>query len=75
MVKAETRYLICVDNEGYPASLEARKVYVRLADAEAESRGLVRVIDETGEDYLYPEKHFAVIELPDSAQRAFAASA
>lgn len=65
------RYLICIRNDDYPASLEVRKVYRTIADAEAASHGLVRVIDESGEDYLYPEDYFVTIELPQAAARAF----
>ena len=66
-------FLMCVDNEGYPASLEVRKVYRVLADAIAESRGFVRVIDESGEDYLYPSEFFVVVEFPQEAAKVFAA--
>jgi hypothetical protein len=48
----------CIDNEGYVASLEKRKVYVALRDATAEKHDLLRVIDESGEDYLYPKNFF-----------------
>ena len=51
--------VLCVRNEGYPAGLELRKVYRVLADERASERGLLRVIDESGEDYLYPEECFA----------------
>ena len=47
-------FLLCVRNEGYPASLEVRKVYQALPDPVAASRGFVRVVDESGEDHLYP---------------------
>src|SRR6266576_1882802 len=50
---ARRQFVICVDNEGYPASLERWKVYRALPDREADAHGLVRVIDESGEDYLY----------------------
>src|SRR5258707_601510 len=48
------RLVVCLDNEGYAASLERRKIYIALADAEAEKSRLLRIIDESGEDYLYP---------------------
>ena len=54
------RFLLCLKNRGYSASLEIRKVYASDPDEEAESHGLVRVIDEYGESYLYPEKFFFV---------------
>lgn len=62
--KTAPQFLICVKNDDYPASLEVRKVYLMVPDATAEDRHLVRVIDESGEDYLYPEEYFAPIELP-----------
>jgi len=65
-------YLLCVNNEGYPASLEVRKVYRALPDEVAEARGFVRVIDESGEDYLYPSERFVAVELPQAAVSAFA---
>ena len=57
------RFVICVKNEGYEASLEFRKVYDVLEDKEAETHGLVRVVDESGEDYLFSEEYFVSIEL------------
>lgn len=67
--------LVCVDNEGYPASLEKRKIYVALADRAAEKHGLVRIIDESGEDYLYPKSFFRAITLPQSVKKAVLAAA
>jgi hypothetical protein len=58
------KFLLCVDNEGYEASLEVRKLYEKLPDKEAERHNQVRIIDESGEDYLYPAKCFAPIGLP-----------
>ena len=66
------RFLLCLSNEGYPASLEVRKVYQALPDATAESRGFVRVIDESGEDYLYPSECFVAFDLPQAGARVFA---
>ena len=57
-------YVLCVDNGGYPESLEVRKVYAVLPDERAAVNDYVRVIDETGEDYLYPAKYFVPIQLP-----------
>ena len=54
---------ICVENAEYPASLELHKVYRLVADKEAERDGDLRVIDESGEDYLYPAKYFVVVSL------------
>ena len=64
-------YLLCVTNDGYEVSLEKRKVYRRLPDETASERSLVRVIDESGEDYLFPEEFFVAIEVPATAVRAF----
>ena len=70
--KESGRFAICVSNDGYPASLELRKVYRVLPDPVAATRHFVRVVDESGEDYLYPEDFFVPIEVPQAAQRAFA---
>ncbi|MFZ1103679.1 MAG: hypothetical protein WAN86_12695 [Hyphomicrobiaceae bacterium] len=55
---AKQHLVVCVDNEGYPAALEPRKLYISIPDAEAEKDGLFRVIDESGEDYLFPKARF-----------------
>jgi hypothetical protein len=68
------RFVLCISNEGYPASLEVRKVYPLLPDAASELHGLLRVVDESGEDYLYPRGFFVNIELPAGAEQAFAAA-
>jgi hypothetical protein len=60
-------YYLCVKNDDYPASLETRKVYEAIPDAEAQSHGMLRVIDESGDDYLYPAEMFIAIELPEPA--------
>jgi hypothetical protein len=56
--------MICVENRGYEASLELMKVYEVLTDREAEKHHQLRVIDESGEDYLYPGKYLAPVRLP-----------
>jgi hypothetical protein len=66
---------ICVENDGYIASLEKRKVYVGLRDQVAEKQGLLRIIDESGEDYLYPKSFFRPIDLPQTVRRAVLAAA
>ena len=59
MEKDQTdRLVVCVDNDGYPASLETRKIYVALRDADAAKHGLLRIVDELGGDYLYPQALF-----------------
>jgi hypothetical protein len=65
----------CIHNEDDRASLEKRKIYLALRDAEAESKGLLRIIDESGEDYLYPRALFRSIALPQSVRRAILAAA
>ena len=65
-------YAICVCNDDYPASLELRKLYPVLDDSFAAQHGMVRVIDESGEDYLYPADFFLPVELPASIARTLA---
>ena len=65
---------VCVDNEGFPASLEKRKIYLALPDVHAERLGLLRIIDESGEDYLYPKVLFRPIALPQAVRRAVLAA-
>jgi hypothetical protein len=57
-------FVVCIDNKGYPASLERNKIYPVLRDERAAQDGLIRVIDESGEDYLYSKKRFAAIRIP-----------
>jgi len=63
-------FVVCIDNEGCPASLERHKIYRVVPDAPARVHGLIRIVDESGEDYLYPREHFAPIELPAVIERA-----
>jgi hypothetical protein len=63
------QFVICVANDAYPASLERWKVYRALADREADAYGLLRVIDESGEDYLYAKALFRPIDLPSNIRR------
>ncbi|MGH8162753.1 MAG: hypothetical protein ACREP1_00290 [Rhodanobacteraceae bacterium] len=63
-------FVICVSNDGYAVSLEPRKIYRVVADEKIAARGLLRVIDESGEDYLYPDSMFAPIELSEAARKA-----
>ena len=67
--------VVCVKNNGYAASLEKRKIYVALRDPTAEKRGFTRIIDESGDDYLYPRAFFRAIALPISVRRAVVAAA
>jgi hypothetical protein len=68
------RFVVCLRNAGYEVSLERRKIYQVLPDADASKHKQLRVVDESGEDYLYPEKLFAPIELPQSIRRAVQAA-
>jgi hypothetical protein len=67
---ASARLVICVENKGYTVSLEKRKIYVALTDLQAAKCGHVRVIDESGEDYLYPKRFFLPVTLPQSIRKA-----
>ena len=66
------QFVVCVKNEDHPASLELRKIYRVIPDIRATEHRLVRVIDESGEDYLYPTSYFAPIELPQAVEEVFA---
>jgi hypothetical protein len=73
---ASTKYLvICFCNTGYSASLEKRKIYIAVPDLAAAKRSQIRVIDESGEDYLYPESFFKSVSLPPSLRKAILAAA
>lgn len=72
-MKTENRFAICVQNEGYPASLELWKVYRVLPDDKAAKHQLIRVVDESGEDYLYDQSWFVPIKLPQAAKEAMLA--
>ena len=68
------QFVVCLKNKGYEVSLERRKIYQVLPDPDAAKHKQVRVIDESGEDYLYPQHFFAPIELPQSLRRAVQAA-
>jgi hypothetical protein len=63
------RFAICIENDGYEASLELRKVYQVVAPEKNDPKDYIRVIDESGEDYLYYKKSFEVLELPQRTER------
>jgi hypothetical protein len=67
-------FVICLRNRGYEVSLERRKIYEVLPDAEAAKHRQLRVIDESGEDYLYPTSYFASIELTAPLRKAVLAA-
>jgi hypothetical protein len=70
MKRSEPQFVVCVKNKGYAASLELRKLYRVVADEAATKLHQIRVIDESGEDYLYPEEYFVPVDLPHSAEKA-----
>lgn len=70
---AESRFALCIENRDCE-DLEKRKIYQILPDEEAAREGYLRIVDESGEDYLYPESYFIVIELTRKAQEALAAA-
>jgi len=74
MRKPSQYTVICLSNEGYEASLEKRKIYIALTDNSAEKHGLMRIVDESGENYLYPLGLFTQVELPPRVHRAVLAA-
>ena len=68
---SESEYVVCIDNSAYPSSLELHQVYRKLPDANGQGMNLIRLIDESGEDYLYPAPFFAPVELPEEAKATF----
>jgi hypothetical protein len=70
--KGREHYVVCVDNADYPASLELHKIYKIVPDPDAESDGDIRVVDESGEDYLYSQDRFAPIRVPAVVRESLA---
>lgn len=70
MMQSFAHFAICIDNSEYPVSLEMNKIYRVLRDKEAEHDGDLRIIDESGEDYLYPANYFVMVDLPRQTVRA-----
>jgi len=70
MKRAEPHFVVCVKNKDYVASLELRKLYQVISDRAAAKLHQIRVIDESGEDYLYPEEYFVAVQLPQAAEKA-----
>ncbi len=66
------RFVVCLSNDGYAASLEVRKIYLAVPDPTVEKLGMVRIIDESGEDYVYPRAQFEEIDLPRRVVNALA---
>jgi len=73
-MKTKKHFVLCIDNTEYEASLITRKMYEVIPDEQAEKDDLIRVIDESGEDYLYHTSHFVFIQLPAEVERALVAS-
>ncbi len=67
---SETQLVLCLNNEGYPASLEVGKIYRAIADEEAAAHGYIRVIDESGDDYAYAAERFYRVALPEEVEQA-----
>jgi len=65
----KARFVVCVKNEGYEASLERNKIYTFIPDAEAAKDNDIRVVDESGEDYLYPADWFVAIDVPKAVEQ------
>ena len=68
------RYALCVDNKQYAASLIPRKIYEIIPDEKAERDNFIRIVDESGEDYLYQMSHFVLIDLPKEVEQALVAA-
>jgi hypothetical protein len=75
MANTRKRFVLCIKNRGFEVSLEPRKLYQVLPDSDAAKHQQLRIIDESGEDYLYPENYFREINLPQAIQKAVLAAA
>ncbi len=71
MMPEKKQFVICIRNDDYPSSLEPRKIYRIIDDPQAAALNLLRIIDESGEDYLYPADYFVAINLPRPAEKIF----
>ena len=69
-MNTKRQYVVCTNNKGYEASLIPRKIYEIIPDERAEKDDFVRIIDESGEDYLYHISHFVFIQLPSEVEQA-----
>jgi hypothetical protein len=63
-------FVVCINNQDYPASLERHKIYRVIQDEDAASDGDIRIIDESGEDYLYPASYFVAIKIPQVVEES-----
>ncbi len=66
-----SQFVICIKNDDYPTSLELRKIYQVVPDTHTAKHQYIRIIDESGEDYLYPADYFIPIELPKAVEKVF----
>lgn len=66
-----SRYVMCIDNKAYPIDLTLHKVYKVIPDAVGDQVGDIRIVDDSGEDYLFPEKYFVQVNLPEVAEQSF----
>ncbi|MGH9958640.1 MAG: hypothetical protein ACREBC_16175 [Pyrinomonadaceae bacterium] len=73
--KPALKFAVCINNSGYSASLELHKIYRVLPDRDAALDGDLRVIDETGDDYLYPAEYFVFLELPSAVEKSLSRAA
>jgi hypothetical protein len=72
--KQSAHFVVCLNNEGYPASLEVGKLYRFIPDKEAEEEGLIRIIDESGEDYAFDASRFHPVNLPTTVEKVLLAA-
>ena len=63
-------FVVCINNSDYPASLELHKIYRVIDDKEAEHEGDIRIVDESGEDYIYPSSYFVPINVPQTVEKS-----
>ena len=69
-----THFALCLNNDGYPASLEVGKLYRVIEDEQATAEGLLRVVDESGEDYAFASNRFHILELPSNVEETLLAN-
>ncbi len=69
-IKSTEKFAVCINNEHYKSSLELHKIYVVLPDEDAAADGDIRVVDESGEDYLYPSSYFIPIQVPKRVEES-----
>ena len=72
--RSATHFAVCLNNEGYRASLEVGKLYRVIPDEEAETHGLIRIVDESGEDYAFDATRFQPVNLPSAVEKALLAA-